>query len=399
MEIASSFSVGRLAYNHDVRVGDVPKNVTKERIPDDVVLVDVRQGRSLEATIDEIMQPYIDEYNSKQKRKDRRIEEGYCDYWKKNDKLNKGQLCYEAVMQFGEHETNGAAYYQATGENKERQIKIYTRMYQEGLEQFQKEFPHLKVLWATIHFDEEQGTPHMHIAFVPIGENYKQGMSHQVSIGNALACDGIERLETRKEGLEGGFQLKRAYEKIHHEICNPILQRYFKDVEIKKEMHGLVHQDQRTWFADREEKLLEENKGLKDENKTLKEENKTLKSERITLQAQIIDDRNELAEMAQNKTSLIKEIFDKVKELLEGFRTQEQRQERLERSIHRVGAFGMANKHKERFYASIDEISVDKEPTSLYKPLKDATRHSEAYTSELDYLESASEETIEDLEL
>ena len=259
MEMSGSFSRGRVSYEHDVRITKT-KSVDEKRTCDNLVIEDnigefVKQGMSqkkaIEAYINQEMQPFIDEYNAKQKREDRKIKVPYCEYWKTNDKINQGKMMYEFVGQIGEHETNGRGYYEATGEEKERQVKIYRATYKKCVDEFKKKYPHMKVLWATVHLDEPGGTPHFHICCVPIGEGYKQGLSHQVSIGNALACDGIERAKTRLEG----FQMTRMYDDILTNVIKPKIEKLFPTAKIKEVIHGRLHKTKSEW--EEEKKVLE----------------------------------------------------------------------------------------------------------------------------------------------
>lgn len=45
-----------------------------------------------------------------------------------------------------------------------------------------------------VHFDEKDGTPHMHMAGIPYATGCKRGLSTQVSMGGALKALGLERL-------------------------------------------------------------------------------------------------------------------------------------------------------------------------------------------------------------
>lgn len=255
--MSGSFSRGRASYDHDVRITKT-KNVDKERSSDNLVIEDnikefIKQGMSqkeaVEAFINREMQPYIDEYNSKQKREDRKIKVPYCDYWKTNDKINGGKMLYEFVGQIGEHKTNGTEYYDAKGVEKEVLKALYQDTYENIVKEFKEKYPHMKVLWCTVHLDEPNGTPHFHIACVPIGEGYKQGLSHQVSIGNALACDGIERAKTRQEG----FQMTRMYDDIITNTIKPKIEMLFPDAEIKEVIHGRLHKTRQEWEAEKEQ--------------------------------------------------------------------------------------------------------------------------------------------------
>lgn len=259
MEMSGSFSRGRVSYEHDVRITKT-KSVDEKLSGDNLIIEDnvgefiaqgMSQKKAIEAYINKEMQPYIDAYNSKQKREDRKIKVPYCDYWKSNDKINQGKMTYEFVGQIGEHETNGRGFYEATGDEKKRQVKIYRDTYKKVVEEFKKKYPHMKVLWATVHLDEPGGTPHFHICCVPIGEGYKQGLSHQVSIGNALACDGILRAKTRQEG----FQMTRMYDDVITNFIKPKIAQLFPTATLKEVVHGRLHKTKEEWES--EKKTLE----------------------------------------------------------------------------------------------------------------------------------------------
>lgn len=266
MQIGASFSVGRVAYKHDMRE-TLKENVDQSRMQDNVVLIDRLQGRSIEEYTNERMQPVIDEYNAKQKRKDRQIKVPYVEYF--NNLKDHGELSYEAVLQFGEHDDLGKKYYEAkTPEEKAKMHKHFVDGYKIMLQQMQKNYPHLEILYATIHFDETKGTPHLHVGYQGIGTGYKQGLSQQVSIGNALACDGIERLKSRAEAEKlGGYQISRFYSEFRHKYMIPLLER--AGYAIKPEEHGKKHEHQ---------DLHQENEELREQNKELKQEHSDLES-------------------------------------------------------------------------------------------------------------------------
>ena len=99
----------------------------------------------------------------------------------------------------------------------------------------------MTLVFAVAHFSETEGTPHLHVCMQPQAD-CTRGLAKQVSIGRALAQDGIERLDSRAEAEQaGGYQLARFYQRFHHEYQNPTLQRL--GYEIKAEQHGLRHME------------------------------------------------------------------------------------------------------------------------------------------------------------
>lgn len=253
MQVAASMSVGRLAPKHSLNIDGIraiSKNVTSKLIKNDVILIDrlIAQDSkhmTIEEYTDQHFQPVIDQYNAKQRRKDRQIQTGYCEWHRGNGTLSqgKGELAYEAVLQYGTHEDIGGEYYAATT-SQERKAELqeeFISVYREWVEAIQRDYPHLTILYAVIHFSEVEGTPHLHICFQPEAD-CTRGLARQVSIGRALAQDGIERIDTRAEAEQaGGFQLARFYQRFHHEYQNPTLQRL--GYEIKEETHGLKHME------------------------------------------------------------------------------------------------------------------------------------------------------------
>lgn len=253
MKVAASMSVGRLAPKHSLDIDGIraiSPNVTPSLIKDDVVIIDrLRRPDGSHMTIEEYtdqqFQPYIDQYNAKQRRKDRQIQTGYCEWHRSNGTLSqgKGELAYEAVLQYGSHEDLGGEYYSpdTTPERKAQLRAEYEGVYRQWVADLEKNFPHMTLVFAVAHFSETEGTPHLHVCMQPQAD-CSRGLAKQVSIGRALAQDGIERLDSREEAKQaGGYQLARFYQRFHHEYQNPSLQRL--GYEIKAEQHGLKHME------------------------------------------------------------------------------------------------------------------------------------------------------------
>lgn len=374
MEMSGSFSTGHVAYEHDVRETST-KNVDKDLSQDNMVMEDNlapyywyeengktmhrTQEEAIEMYVNEMMQPYIDEYN-KGKKPSRQIKEPYVEYWKKNGNQGKGKakLVYEAVAQVGEHATNGREYYQAKGKDRHDKKEMYKEMYDKALREFKKKYPHLKVLWATLHLDEPGGTPHLHIAYVPVGENYKKGLSHQVSIGNALACDGILRSETRSKE---GFQLSRMYAQVRNEIVKPKIGEYFKEYTVKKEIHGREHVPPRDWFSGQEKEA-----------------------------AAALD------KLTNEKETIWQEIATKVQSIISEFFKQEDRQRTLEKRVPQVKkeiVFGRANELNQAFRKEIS--STYEKIGRVEAPEVDLMGYLEKYDKELTRIEIDQNKPVE----
>lgn len=116
------------------------------------------------------------EYNAKQKRKDRRIE----NYYEKICNGDQEKPFYEVIFQVGNKDDMGAA-----SENSALAKKILDKFYHSFLERN----PQLHVYSAHLHMDE--ATPHLHIDFIPFTTGSKRGLSTRVSLKQALADQGI----------------------------------------------------------------------------------------------------------------------------------------------------------------------------------------------------------------
>lgn len=116
------------------------------------------------------------EYNAKQKRKDRRIE----NYYEKICKGDQEKSFYEVIFQVGNKDDMAAA-----GENGGLAKAILDKFYHSFLERN----PQLHVYSAHLHMDE--ATPHLHIDFIPFTTGSKRGLSTRVSLKQALADQGI----------------------------------------------------------------------------------------------------------------------------------------------------------------------------------------------------------------
>lgn len=116
------------------------------------------------------------EYNAKQKRRDRRIE----NYYEKICNGDQEKPFYEVIFQVGNKDDMGAA-----SENGALAKEILDKFYHSFLERN----PQLHVYSAHLHMDE--ATPHLHIDFIPFTTESKRRLSTRVSLKQALADQGI----------------------------------------------------------------------------------------------------------------------------------------------------------------------------------------------------------------
>ena len=130
----------------------------------------------IEQAYHELFDEALAEFNAKQKRKDRCIE----NYYEKIRDGKQEKTFYEVIFQVGNREDMSAE-----GENAELAKTILDKFYRSFLERN----PQLHVYSAHLHMDE--ATPHLHIDVIPFTTGSKRGLSTRVSLKQALADQGI----------------------------------------------------------------------------------------------------------------------------------------------------------------------------------------------------------------
>ena len=120
----------------------------------------------------------VREYNKKQTRDDRKID----DYFEKTAKSNK-DMAVELIFQIGDKE------FWDKNPDKRRRMDV---AFKEMLNMLQKEAPNLVVANAVIHYDE--ASPHMHVVAVPVADGFKKGMSRQVSKRKVCTKEFLENV-------------------------------------------------------------------------------------------------------------------------------------------------------------------------------------------------------------
>lgn len=112
----------------------------------------------------------LEDYNAKQKRNDRKID----NYYKHIESSKKTSLQQEMIVQVGDLND----FFNSADYEKGNEILL------EWFEKFEERNPNLKVYNAVIHNDE--ASPHLHLNFVPVASEYKRGLEKQVSFDRAI---------------------------------------------------------------------------------------------------------------------------------------------------------------------------------------------------------------------
>ena len=132
--------------------------------------------KPIEQAYQDLFGDALKEYNAKQTRKDRCID----DYYEKIRQGKQEKPFYEVIFQIGNKDDMAAV-----SENGELAKDILDNF----MKGFQERNPQLYVYSAHLHMDE--ATPHLHIDFIPFTTGCKRGLSTRVSMKQALADQGI----------------------------------------------------------------------------------------------------------------------------------------------------------------------------------------------------------------
>lgn len=198
MALSMSVSAGKhnARHNTDLAYRANLRNVDADLSVGNISIRDVPIAEAYETVFGDSLRAY----NAKQKSKGHpercigdylsKIEKAYSDDSARVKSGNKGRVnvpkpCYEYVLQIGNRDTFGGELDNGKAEEIFRETADSIRSKTEGaIEWFQ----------IAVHFDEKDGTPHMHMAGIPYATGCKRGLSTQVSMGGALKALGLERL-------------------------------------------------------------------------------------------------------------------------------------------------------------------------------------------------------------
>lgn len=179
MKRTISFMTGKGSVNHNSRKFHA-KNTDPKRSHWNVEYC----NQDIREVYHELFDEALERYNSKQTRKDRKIE----DYYEKIRSGKQEQPFHEIILQIGDKDNMGAT-------TKEGQMAA--RILDEYMQDFQRRNPTLRVFSAYLHMDE--ATPHLHVDFVPYTIGSKRGLDTRVSLKQALLALGFKggtRMET-----------------------------------------------------------------------------------------------------------------------------------------------------------------------------------------------------------
>ena len=234
------------------------------------------------------------EYNSKQTRNDRKIE----NYFKHISQDKQKDLACELIIELGDMD-----FWNDKSLDYRMNMKY---VFNEQVQDLMRIVPEFKVANAVIHFDEL--SPHLHLVGVPIKDGYKKGMTKQPAKSKVFTKESLGRIQD-----EMRVCCIKSYNK-HYEK-NSILKQKKKgrnqDIDVKD--MGDYRQIKKQ-LEQKEKKLAEANNQTKKLDNTTKDINAildNLKPTRLNKNNMVIS--NEDVKKLDNTTKDITTILDNLK--------------------------------------------------------------------------------------
>lgn len=178
MKRTISFMTGKGSVNHNSR-----KSHAKDTDPERSCLNVEYCNENVKDVYHELFDEALTQYNEKQIRSDRRID----DYYEKIRSSKQEKPFHEIILQIGDKDNMG---------EKTENGRLAAKVLDKYMRDFQRRNPTLRVFSAYLHMDE--ATPHLHIDFVPYTTGSKRGLDTRVSLKQALSALGFKG-GTRRE--------------------------------------------------------------------------------------------------------------------------------------------------------------------------------------------------------
>ena len=198
----------------------IPDNIDVSKSSENIILVD----KDIKQAYQEIFGEALEQYNAKQKRADRKIED-YCDHIKKSK--NGEKLFYEDVVQWGSKED-----FQKP-ETRERAKEALVQY----VKSFEERNPNLKLVGAYIHMDE--ASPHLHLDYIPVAQGYTRGLETRNSLDKAMKQMGYRpEKESRKNNAT------KLWKENERSVFGEICRNMGLEVEAERKARGSLSVDE-----------------------------------------------------------------------------------------------------------------------------------------------------------
>ena len=195
--------------DHNIRKF-IAHNVDKERIKDNVIFMNIPLQEAYRINFDEPIKAYnIGKKPSRQKWAEmEHPADGYLEKLEKDiaetaDKKKRNKIpkpFYETIIQVGNMEDYGIL-------SHPQRAQVAKEILTKYMNDFLKNNPRLYVFCAVLHMDE--ATPHLHIDYIPIAKDLKQGLPVRNALTQALAQQGITSGNNWKDNNNSVWQVQQ----------------------------------------------------------------------------------------------------------------------------------------------------------------------------------------------
>lgn len=231
------------AFSHNLRkYNKNSDNYNKNKIIE--IINTVRSANEYEKYFNDFFNKELEEYNSKQTRNDRKIDNYFKHCCNKN-----GDIAVELILQ-----SCDKSYWEEHNDKRENMINVYKAQ----LKHLQEIVPNLVILNATFHNDES--SPHIHIIALPYFENYKKGLKKQCSKSKVFDKNKLEYLQDemrtvgekamqtfidknfkydeKEQGRNYDFKVSK-YAELNKKIENDFIKKHKQEIEEKAKLRIL----------------------------------------------------------------------------------------------------------------------------------------------------------------
>lgn len=272
---ASSAHGGNIEHNNRDFTAD---NVVREKSKNNITY----KSQDIEDAFHELFDEAVKEYNNKQSRPCRRIE----NYYEHIRNSKREEVFYEAIVQFGS--VHDASCDSERGETAKKMLDDY-------MKSFQKRNPNLHVFNAVLHMDE--ASPHIHIDFIPY---YTKGRTNSLSKGVSM------KAALNEQGFQASNKMNNrlvAWEASERKVMESIINSYGYE---REEMNANYKH-----LSVEEYKIREDEKTIRD---TLKKNhfissNEISKENVRSLKLKLASADKEISNLKKEKTSPLKSFF------------------------------------------------------------------------------------------
>ena len=304
----STHNGSAVAREHNIRN---PKVVSKEPHIQPDGKFEIWHDEKPQAAYQRIFGQALEEYNNKQKRADRKIQDYYRHIC--NDK--KKHPVYEMIVAIG---------------NRNNTVDDETgysvlRAFYDG---WKERNPRLELIGAYYHADED-GVPHVHIDYIPVATGYVNGMSTQSALVKAFGQqeffkDGKETAQIKWERRENA-ELERLCRQANIEVEHPLIEgrkhldteRYKFQAQVQADIQEMERKRQnaqhQTDLAEEQERIAKQKAPLGMALLKYKDAVDLKKTaERVKSADEVINDKWEILSSARKRaTEIIDEATEK----------------------------------------------------------------------------------------